>query len=411
MDLTKLSTAELAESLQALEREREIGAHETEALREAVEHLQVHRIELEMQNRALREAQEEIAGADQRYADLYDNLPIGCLTVTPAGRIVAANLTIAAWLELEKPALVGRHLRSFCAPVDGFRLTSHLDVCARQDEASSMETTLRRANGSELPVRLITRRAAGPAQTEPDLHIAVMDVSHPRQLQQVLDEIHREQQALSISISHDLRAPLITIRSFVGLVLEESAIEPEARRALERALRAGQRMDDMLVGLLEWGEVARLQNTTQRVSLDEVVRGLLAERRETIEKRGAVVDVRRPLPDVRGAPRLVTRVLRPVIANALLYTRPGEAPAVRISAEAAPHAVLLCVADRGIGIDPSQHERIFQIFERLHCYADYPGSGLGLAIARRAAERLNGRVRVESRLGEGACFHIELPHP
>ena len=72
--------------------------------------------------------------------------------------------------------------------------------------------------------------------------------------------------------------------------------------------------------------------------------------------------------------------------------------------------MVLKIADQGIGIEPKYHERIFRIFERLHGYSRYPGSGLGLAIARRAVERMNGRIWVESKPDGGSCFCIALPH-
>jgi signal transduction histidine kinase len=168
-------------------------------------------------------------------------------------------------------------------------------------------------------------------------------------------------------------------------------------------------MDDMLRGLLDYGDIAEQLNTLQRINLDEFIRGLLAELHRVIRERDAAIEVARPLPDVRGAPSLVTHAVTPIVVNALLYTRAGERPSVRIYAEEKPQTIVLSVADHGIGIDPCNHERIFRIFERLHCYSDYPGAGLGLAIARRAAEKLGGRIGVDSKLGEGACFHLELP--
>jgi signal transduction histidine kinase len=67
------------------------------------------------------------------------------------------------------------------------------------------------------------------------------------------------------------------------------------------------------------------------------------------------------------------------------------------------------VSDNGIGIDPAHHERIFQVFERLHGLEMYPGTGIGLAIVKRGIERMGGRVGLESELGKGAKFWFEVP--
>jgi signal transduction histidine kinase len=136
---------------------------------------------------------------------------------------------------------------------------------------------------------------------------------------------------------------------------------------------------------------------------------MLIEHRALLEERRADVAVAPSLPAVRGCVPILNQVLSNLLTNALKYTREGENPVVRISAETRNRTIVLRVADRGIGIDRRHHERIFRIFERLHGYSKYPGSGVGLAIARRAVERMHGRIWVESQPDQGSCFCIELP--
>ena len=127
-----------------------------------------------------------------------------------------------------------------------------------------------------------------------------------------------------------------------------------------------------------------------------------------IQEKQAEIVVEPPLPHVQATPTMLNRALGNLLTNALKYIQPGEVPRVRISAETIDGRVLVKVRDQGIGIESSYHERIFRVFERLHGYSHYPGSGIGLAIARRAAERMNGRIWVESEPGKGSCFFVEL---
>lgn len=98
-----------------------------------------------------------------------------------------------------------------------------------------------------------------------------------------------------------------------------------------------------------------------------------------------------------------------LIGNALKLVSPGVRSEVRVRAEARDGLVRLWVEDNGIGIAPEHQQRIFRVFERLHGSETYPGTGIGLAIVRKGAERMGGRVGVESAAGAGSCFWIELP--
>ena len=97
------------------------------------------------------------------------------------------------------------------------------------------------------------------------------------------------------------------------------------------------------------------------------------------------------------------------LANGIKFVPPDRTPEVRVRAERRDGLVRLWVEDNGIGIAPEHHERIFRVFERLHRSSDYPGTGIGLAIVRKAMERMGGSAGVESELGRGSRFWIELP--
>lgn len=101
--------------------------------------------------------------------------------------------------------------------------------------------------------------------------------------------------------------------------------------------------------------------------------------------------------------------LRNLIENALKYARESGPPVISIRVRRTPHGALLAIADNGIGFDMQYHDHIFKVFQRLHRDDQYPGTGIGLALVRKAIERMGGKVRAESRPGEGATFFIELP--
>jgi signal transduction histidine kinase len=108
-------------------------------------------------------------------------------------------------------------------------------------------------------------------------------------------------------------------------------------------------------------------------------------------------------------PQGLAMALRNLIDNAIKFTPPGTAPDITLSASSANGRTRLCVKDQGQGFDMRYHDRIFAIFQRLHRPEAIPGTGIGLAMVAKAVQRMNGRIWADSKPGEGAKFHIELP--
>jgi signal transduction histidine kinase len=118
---------------------------------------------------------------------------------------------------------------------------------------------------------------------------------------------------------------------------------------------------------------------------------------------------------VLGNESLLTQCFGNLLDNAVKFVAEGVKPQVRVWTEPSTideqPATSICIDDNGIGIPKAAQERIFRMFQRMHPETEYPGTGIGLAIARKAVERMNGRISLESEPGKGTRFQIELPRP
>lgn len=414
MDLRTLSKEQLAANLRELTgKSPQAAAAAIDRLQEVMQELQVHRVELEIQNRALRDTQQELEAALRRYSDLYDHLPIGYVIVSARGEIVCANPAAIELLQLPREEIVGKFFRRFLDAYDAGRFTAHVETCVQSGRPATIDLTLRLRDGTSPGVQLSSRLAPETAEEEAQVHIAITDISKLKRTQRMLEEINREQEAFNYSISHDLRAPLVTISNYARIVMSDHGqmLDEESRGMMQRIENAAVRMEETLKHLLEYSTLAREEVVLQNVNVGELVRDLLIEHRGVIQEREAQITVQPGIPPVRGSRTILNQVLANLLTNALKYTHPGTPPRIEIGGVEAEGgtSVVLHVRDHGIGIEAKHHERIFRIFERLHGYSRYPGSGVGLAIARRAVERMNGRIWLESEPGEGSCFFIGLP--
>jgi signal transduction histidine kinase len=212
---------------------------------------------------------------------------------------------------------------------------------------------------------------------------------------------------------HDLRAPLRAIQGCTTLLLEDyaSQLDQTGKDYARRAADSANRMDALIFSLLEYGQLGHIQFPLASVNLDQLVTDAIARHPDQIRSRDAQIRVDRPLPKVMGNSELLEQVLDNLIGNALKFVAPEVTPAIHIRAQVFGDTARLWIKDNGIGIQPQYQEKIFQIFEQLNGGKRYPGTGIGLALVARAMQKMRGRVGVESEIGKGSQFWIELPLP
>lgn len=235
-----------------------------------------------------------------------------------------------------------------------------------------------------------------------------------RELQRRVDElteINEELNAFNYSISHDLRAPLRSMQGFAQALLddEQTQLSEDGRGYARRIVSSGSYMDKLLHGLLTYSRLTRAELELTPINPELVINELLSLIEQEIAERNATVEVKSPIGVVLAHQTTLSQIIANLVSNALKFVEPGRKPVVRIWAEESPGSVRLIVEDNGIGVEPTHQKRIFGLFERLHNNSIYPGTGVGLAIVRKGIERMSGRAGVESALGKGSRFWIELP--
>ena len=239
---------------------------------------------------------------------------------------------------------------------------------------------------------------------------AIQQHAHELELRiQEREESNAELEAFAYSVSHDLRAPLRAISGFAEAMREDCAAKLDAQGLdyLSEITNAASRMNVLVQDLLDYGRVSRVDLPLVGVGVPEVIEQALVQLGE--DRRGSLtVDVP-PNLRVQGHSQILVQVVLNLLTNAFKFHNSSSTPEVAVFAERRDDRVRLSVRDNGIGIAPQHQERIWQVFERLHEREVYPGSGIGLAIVKRAVGRMHGSYGVESAVGAGSKFWIELP--
>jgi PAS domain S-box-containing protein len=222
---------------------------------------------------------------------------------------------------------------------------------------------------------------------------------------------NRELETFSYSVSHDLKAPLRGIDGYSRLLWEEGADKLDAEgRTFVTKIRAGvAQMSQLIEDLLAYSRADKREPRIVELSLRGVLDELLAARQAECAALGVEVQIDLAGATVRADPAGLRLVLGNLLDNAIKFSHERKPPRIQIAARAGPASTILHIRDNGIGFDMKFHDRIFDIFQRLHRAEDYPGTGIGLAIVRKAMQRMGGRVWAQSEPGQGATFYLELP--
>ncbi len=271
------------------------------------------------------------------------------------------------------------------------------------------------------------RNEAGELQ---GLSSITRDMTAAKSLEDVMNDLNRElekrvaertQQLVAANkdldvfshmVSHDLRAPLRHIASFVSLLQEQmgESTDALALQYQNSIAKASKRMSLMIEGLLEYARLGRVAIETQPVPISQLVQGVIAHLKQENPDRRIEWVIENDLPVVRGDAMLLAQALGNLLGNSVKYTRPRDVARIELGWKVNPvGGRTFFIADNGVGFDLEKAHNLFVMFQRQHHSMDFEGTGTGLALSQRIIERHGGRIWAETAPGEGCTFYFTLP--
>ena len=226
-----------------------------------------------------------------------------------------------------------------------------------------------------------------------------------------LQAANEDLEAFSSSVSHDLRNPLARVLGFASLLQEEIETIPVEKRSryATQICDAARTMSLLIDDLLRFAHSSHAPLVWAPVDLNNVLAGVITDVRGDAGAGDAVEWIQTPLPTVRGDASLLRQVFVNLLGNAVKFSRDQNLARIEIRDASSPDEWIIVVRDNGVGFDPSQGNRLFGAFQRLHDAEEFEGTGIGLANVKRIVVRHGGRVWAESHPGQGASFYLSLP--
>ena len=384
--------------------------------------LEQHTDKLEHTNAELQDAVTQLADSERQFRAVVEATPAGMLMVCGDGSIEYANSVLEKLFGYEKGELIGQ-------PVE-ILVPDPLRAGHPQLRAAYMRQPLTRAMGANRDLSAVRKDGSkvaveiglNPIKTGDGLAVlaAVVDITerkrHKDALERYAVRLSKSKEALEQSnvdlqqfayiASHDLQTPLRGIAGFTQFLHKDyyGKLDDKADEYLNLIVESTKQMQSLINDLLAF---SRLESRAAPFKLGEVFDRAVATLAPAVQDTDGIV-VRDELPTVVGDETQLSQLLQNLIGNALKY-HGQEPPRVHVSAEYSGSQWTFAVRDNGIGIEAKHHEKIFEIFRRLHTQDKYPGTGIGLAFCQRIVHRHGGKIWLESQPGKGAVFYFTIP--
>jgi len=237
----------------------------------------------------------------------------------------------------------------------------------------------------------------------------IRDITERRIKEKEIEEKNSEMERFTYTVSHDLKSPLVTIKTFLGYLEQDmsDSNETQVGQDIGYIRTAADKMGRLLDELLEMSRVGRVVNPSVTVTFNELVEDALNAVAGSISENCVEVKVDDSAISLHGDRQRLVEIWQNLIENSVKYLGDRKSPLIEVGVERDGEETLFFVRDNGIGIDPRYKEKIFGLFEKLDPKTE--GSGLGLALVKRIVALYHGAIRVESEIGKGACFRFTLP--
>ena len=347
------------------------------------------------------------------FESIFENLPLMAFVKDARDlRFVKFNRAGEELVGFDRHELLGRNDHDFFPPEQAeFFTAKDRDVLSAMEPVEIPEEPIQTATrGTRL---LHTRKVPLPGSDgRPHYLLGISeDITERKRTEERVQELNRELEAFSYSVSHDLRAPLRGIVGFSQALFEDHAgqLDEDGQGLVARIIAAGQRMGRLIDDLLEFSRLSRAEMSRRSVDLTALAREVEHGLREREPDREVVVTIAEGL-QAEGDPQLLRAVLENLLGNAWKYT--SKKTGARIEMGVVPSTnggpATFFVKDDGAGFDMTYADKLFEPFRRLHAAHEFDGTGIGLATVHRIVQRHGGRVWAQGAVGVGATFQFTL---
>lgn len=357
-------------------------------------------------------ANQALTQSEARLGAILESATDSVIVVDEDHKVIMFNAAAVALFGYSRQEVLGASVDRFLPERLRDHLVKRLDEFGRNGEryirSSEVLVCLHRG-GREFPIdAAISQFIEGGRRI---YTFIVRDVTERVRAHDELLRSNLDLQQFAFVASHDLRTPLRSIMGYLQLLEKRygSGLDPKALGLIHRASNAVLTLDRLTEDLLSYARLDAPAKPFTAIDCNEILADTVQLMNAAITESNASITSTGSLPVVLGDRIQLVQLFQNLLSNSITYCE-GHAPQIRITSNLDSDAMwTISVADNGIGIEARHHERIFEVFKRLHTSSEYPGTGIGLAVCRHIVGRHGGRIWVNSAAGHGSTFSFAIP--
>jgi len=338
-------------------------------------------------------------------------------------KLLYINTAIQGIVNNEVSGLVGKNVSEISPLIFDSDIFRHMVACYKDDKLVDFETTYTRLGIEHWLQGTAIKWHQVITLNLVDISKLVLAEQNLKKRNLQLKRSNEELESFNRVASHDLQEPLRKIQMFLSRFfdMEQGKLSKKGQEYLAKVNKAAERMQSLIVNLLAYSRIDSTNDNFEDVDLNHILNKVLEELALTITETGAKIR-KDKLPVIRGVPFQMEQLFLNLLSNALKYSKPQTQPLVEIRVEevhrshisqdfikSSKYYYRISVKDNGIGFDPANASKIFEVFQRLHQKTEYSGNGIGLAICKKIVENHFGHIHAISGPGEGSTFIFYLP--
>ena len=387
--------------------------------------------------------QNELKRTYENFLDIFDNAPIGYISLDNSGLIKAANKFTFNILNCSKYDLLEKPFSSFVSKESNNLFFETAKISLKSGKSQRCELKLQNSVGEFIYADVTISSVLDNERKISENNIAFIDITRQKETEKKLflidrkleehinsrtleliesnklleeardkaEDLNRMKSLFLANMSHELRTPMVGILGFSEVIMAE-AKDPDIIEMAALIHSGGTRLLETLNLILDFSKIEseKINLNYEITNLNEIVNDVVNIFTETIQKKNLVIKYTSSGNEIKATvdPRLFKQIIINLVNNAVKYTNEGS---IKVSLATKEDKLILKIKDTGIGIDKDKIGVIFEEFRQVSegLNRQFSGTGLGLTLTKRFIELMNGHIRVKSELNKGTEFIVELP--
>jgi PAS domain S-box-containing protein len=363
-------------------------------------------------------AERRLMESEARYKAIVEDQSELIIRFLPSGYITFFNDSFCRYIGIERDSVIQYHIRRFFYYDEDWRIFQEkLEKLSPVEPIFSMECRILLPMGTVRWVTWITRAIIDETGNIVEYQSVGRDITNQKLIDESIEDLNKrllasnsELEQFAYFISHDLREPLSLMSAFFKFLEDKISdkIDDEARDYINFIRKSVSKMDKHIYHLLEYSKLGTKENSrVEEVNIKTIIRNALDNLMLKIDEKKAIIICDEDFPVLKVDAVQMELLFQNLISNGIKFNN-SNPPIIRISVREEEKEWIFSIQDNGIGIEKKHFERIFIMFQRLHNENEYSGNGVGLANCKKIIEKHNGKIWLESSVGNGSVFYFSL---